>query len=784
MTTALRRCVVVLALFLAVLILDGMPSGIFLLTNDAFRKPAEASQDEKTTVLEVAQVNVEGSVRPIPSTKKAIKDRIAEIQTELDALLEKKESLLKDEEIAEEDLRRILVAVGALQNVYSRLTSAYDNLAEAKREEEAQRMKAAAPLINGQPPFNLSFYEDVRNRYEAVEQRLEAVHSSIRLAEGTISTLQEKVQRMEEEHRVLFEELQSLQNASGVKKLLQVKEAETDLEATKASLVVQDVNSQAQIINRNLLVAERDNLKTGVEFVKKHLAYDEKDRTDRIERIGEQIAAANEKLPGLREERERARTVLTKSQGALTSARNEKERLLAQVSVAEQQAALLLAEVSLEHTEQTLHFLEEEQRIWNARYALLNGSLKGQELWDMRSLILSRVKDLESAFLVRQRDISSIQETILAAQKELEERAGANTVLARIRSRVDLLNRIVESTNASVTQVFSLFNQYGRLREEINEHIDAVKIAERVTTFGKERFFAFWNITLWSGDGYDITVAKLVIAVLLFLAAFFLSGRLTDFLSRTLFNRFGMDSTAMMASRKILFFVLMGAFILAALDLVGIPLTAFAFLGGALAIGIGFGAQNIFNNLISGFILMFSEPMRVDDTIEIDGLFASVQEIGTRATRVKTFDNIDVLMPNSYFLNNKIVNWTLTDQKIRLKINVGVEYGSDARKVEELLLLAANDHTRVLRNPEPFVIFREFGPSALEFSLFFWIDMTNASTLKVPSDLRYRLTALFTKNRIKMAFPQMDVHLDTRSPIDLCPSLPSDDADRTHTQEG
>jgi len=222
-----------------------------------------------------------------------------------------------------------------------------------------------------------------------------------------------------------------------------------------------------------------------------------------------------------------------------------------------------------------------------------------------------------------------------------------------------------------------------------------------------------------------------------------------------------------MASQKILFFILMAAFILGALDLVGIPLTAFAFLGGAIAIGIGFGAQNIFNNLISGFILMLSKPMRVEDTIEIDGMFATVQEIGARATRIKTFDNIDVLMPNSYFLNNKIVNWNLTDQKIRIRINVGVSYRSDVRKVEELLLLAANDHTRILRNPEPFVIFRDFGPSALDFTLFFWIDMTNASTVKVASDIRFRLVSLFEKNGITIAFPQMDVHLDVRTPVDL-----------------
>ena len=783
MIRMMRRCALVFGLLFAALLCAAAAPVPPAEGKETYSSGGAGTAEPPRAVLQVTSLNAEASVRPIPTTKQAIQERIKEIQTEIDSITGKKEQLLEGRSVEEEDVRRVLIALGALQNVYSRYMSAIDNLEEAKMEEAAHLEKASLPVVAGQPPFNLSVYEDVRNRFETVEQRLESVVSSIRLAEGSLSALQEQAQKGQERHKTLFAELEASENADRVKKVFQLKEAEADLEAALASRTVQVIAIEAQTKIRALLQAEHDALQTALSYVRKHLAFDDKDRMARVESIGGQIAAARERLPVLREERERARTALTRSQGALTSARNERERLLAQVGVAEQTAALQLAQVSLEHTEQTLLFLEEEQRIWNARYSLLDGSLKGQELWDMRSTILARVKDLESAFLVRQRGVTAIQTEILAAQKELEEHAGANAVLGRIRSRIELLNKTAESNNASMARLFSLFNQYSRLREEINEHIDAVRIAERVTTFGKERFFAFWNITLWSGDGFDITVSKLVFAVLLFLAAFFLSGRLTAFLSRTLLNRFGMDSTATMASQKILFFVLMGAFILAALDLVGIPLTAFAFLGGALAIGIGFGAQNIFNNLISGFILMFTEPIRVEDTIEIDGLFATVQEIGTRATRVKTFDNIDVLMPNSYFLNNKIVNWTLTDQKIRLRINVGVSYRSDPRKVEELLLLAANDHTRVLRNPEPFVVFREFGPSALEFTLFFWIDMTTASTLKVSSDLRFRLVALFEKHGIRVAFPQMDVHLDTSSPAELRLDRAGLSAEKPHIQE-
>ncbi|MDD4613705.1 MAG: mechanosensitive ion channel, partial [Synergistaceae bacterium] len=392
---------------------------------------------------------------------------------------------------------------------------------------------------------------------------------------------------------------------------------------------------------------------------------------------------------------------------------------------------------------------------------------KSDELWDTRSQVNSRLKDLENTFQVHQRSLASLQAELLAAQKELAENEKDKTIAPRIQRRISSIEKTIQLMNATVAHAFNLFNGYSRLSEEIDSRIDTVRIAAQVTRFSKERILSFWNMSLWSGEGFNVTVSKLVISVFLFFAAFFMSGWLTRLVGKTILRRFRMDPTAQIATQKILFYIFMVSFILSALEVAGIPLTAFAFLGGALAIGIGFGAQNFFNNLISGFILMFTKPIRMNDTIEIDGLFASVEEIGSRSTHVKTFDNVDVLVPNSYFLNNNIINWTHTDQKIRQKLNIGVAYGSDVRKVEELLSKAASDHSRILKNPEPFVIFRDFGASSLDFTLFYWIDMTKASTLKVGSDLRFRIVSLFEENGIVIAFPQLDVHLDSGSPLQL-----------------
>ena len=736
----------------------------------AFGAPGPVmAEGEKDAATEATPVVAQSEVAKTPYeglTKQAVNERIAEIQGEIDSIVSEKDVMFEEHLVDEEDIRRALVALGSLQNVYSRYLTVLDRLEETDNDTPSSVEKIETTAV-AKPRFNLSQYEDMLNRFETAAHKLDSTTSSIRLSESNLASLKEQEQKLAERYQALLKEPEPPEGAKRLKRSLLLTEADADLESVQVSREAQKISIEAQKIVQSRAQAERDELIRELAHVKEFLVFDEKDRDERLLGLNDRLSQTREKLPALREDREKARQSLTRRQGALTTARSDKECQLAQAGVAEQQAALQLAQTTLEQAEQEVQFLEEEQRIWGARYALLEGSLKGQDIWDIRSEAQARQKNLENVLMVRQRSASSIQTEIAAAQKELEDNRSVMAVATRIRSRIDLLHRTAEAANATMASVFPMFNQYSRLEEEINDHIDAVNIAERVTAFGKERFLAFWNIILWSGEGFDITVWKLSLAVGLFLGAFLLSGRLTDFLSDTLFARLGMDNMARMAGKRILFFVLMGAFILVALDLVGIPLTAFAFLGGALAIGIGFGAQDYFNNLISGFIIMFSMPIRVEDIIDIDGQFATVEEIGSRATRIKTFDNIDVLMPNSYFLNNKIVNWTLTDKKIRTMVKVGVAHGSDVRKVEELLLLAATDHTRVLKNPEPFVVFGDIGTNALEFTLYLWIDMGNASGMKVCSDIRFRLVSLFEKQGIKIAPPRMYVWLDRPKQAEL-----------------
>ena len=187
-----------------------------------------------------------------------------------------------------------------------------------------------------------------------------------------------------------------------------------------------------------------------------------------------------------------------------------------------------------------------------------------------------------------------------------------------------------------------------------------------------------------------------------------------------------------------------------------------------MAIGVGFGAQTLINNFISGFILLGERPIRIGDLIEMEGNFAIVEDIGARCTRIRTGANVDILVPNSSFLEKNITNWTLSDKNVRAHVTVGVAYGSPVREVEGLMLKAAGEYGKVLSRPEPFVLFNEFGDNALIFDVYFWLSMTRIMQRRIiESDIRFRINELFRKTGIIIAFPQQNVHLDTQRPLEF-----------------
>jgi small-conductance mechanosensitive channel len=281
-------------------------------------------------------------------------------------------------------------------------------------------------------------------------------------------------------------------------------------------------------------------------------------------------------------------------------------------------------------------------------------------------------------------------------------------------------------------------------------------------------FSDFWDFTLITIDKNPVTIGKAVIALSILLLGIILAKLIIRTLGNRLLTKTPLKRNSALAIQKMFAYAAYVLVLLFALRMVNIPLAAFAFLGGAIAIGVGFGAQNIINNFISGFIIMTERPISVGDLIEVDGVLGEVEEIGARCTRVRTGENIHILVPNSTFLERNITNWTLSDKKIRTKVTVGVLYGSPVLKVKELLLKAVKENDRVNKTPDPFVLFADFGDNALVFEIYFWIKIEKIIERKyIESSVRFRIDDLFRNAGIVIAFPQRDVHLDSLKPLEL-----------------
>jgi len=284
----------------------------------------------------------------------------------------------------------------------------------------------------------------------------------------------------------------------------------------------------------------------------------------------------------------------------------------------------------------------------------------------------------------------------------------------------------------------------------------------------------FWNFILTTApNGQSITVGQVLSVITLLLVGYY-GSRLVGFILGRRLAKTDLRPDVVHIFKRVTFFTILILVFITALGLLGIPLTAFAFATGALAIGIGFGAQNIINNFISGWILMAERPIRIDDFIEIDAWQGTVESVGNRSTRIRRTDGVHLLVPNSQLLERTVVNWTLVDQLIRTTVRVGVEYGSPVRRVSELIMEAVTKQAQVRTSPSPSVVFEDFGDNSLVFDTHFWCDVTGEKLLReVRSDIRFRICELFEANDIIVAFPQRDVHLDTKNALEIR-VLPSD----------
>ncbi len=295
--------------------------------------------------------------------------------------------------------------------------------------------------------------------------------------------------------------------------------------------------------------------------------------------------------------------------------------------------------------------------------------------------------------------------------------------------------------------------------------LPALDVSNQVSQFwGSAK--RLWHYELVAIDDRPVTVSKVIAGLLLFIIGVWLAKRASQAFAERILGKFGVSEGVAGTVRIIIYYVAILIFTMLALHVINIPLTVFTFLGGAIAIGVGFGSQNLMNNFFGGLILLAERTVRIGDLIEVGGLRGRIAQIGGRSTRIQTADGVEIIVPNSAFVQQNVINWTLSHNRVRLGIKVGVAYGSKPEQVAAILTQCACAHERVLKKNEPFVFFEDFGDNALVFTVYFWIMMsTFTDGQRIQSDIRFTIDQKMSEAKIVIAFPQRDVHLFVDKPL-------------------
>ncbi len=225
-------------------------------------------------------------------------------------------------------------------------------------------------------------------------------------------------------------------------------------------------------------------------------------------------------------------------------------------------------------------------------------------------------------------------------------------------------------------------------------------------------------------------------------------------------------------SIKVVLFVV--AFLLV-LGLTGIDLTGIAIFGGAIGVGVGFGLQTVVSNLISGFILLLDRSIKPGDVIEIDETYGVVNTLGARYASVLTRDGTEHLIPNEQLIKQKVINWSFSDQNIRVKASIGISYESDPHQAIAICIAAAKETPRVLKSPTPTCLLRGFGDSSVDLELRFWIADPHEGVANITSAVLLNIWDAFKQNGITIPFPQRDLHLQSSAPLRVEIQPPSHD---------
>ena len=656
-----------------------------------------------------------------------------------------------------DSLRRLDVAL-------RRLITLEENKANLGQQLDAlnqQLDQVSAKGLDEPKPYGVDLLDELQAQLDANQEKMAAAELSSTAARTTydlqvseLESLQATRRRLLDEQRFAPSDLTLRRKLELVEVAIEAAEAEVELaqaDIESSALELEVAQKQHELLQAKLhLIQESFKFsESTLESQLEELEEGRKDLTARLEDPKQDEEASREKLQALLDDdiddNLQADELETRQEWVQTHDREE--RLL----------------------EERLEFNLIRQDLWERRYLAHGGksTAKYDEWVDSARGLLVRLqknRDILNAELSQIRNqlselLNEDSEELPAdedaqAEAELWKEVQAQALVARQKSLEEALQ--YEQQTEHLTR---------RLLAELSFHQDNASFGERVGRAWNS-LLDIWNIELYTLGDSSVTVGKVCVALLVLIVGLGITGRATRFLSSRFLTRLPIRDNVRVNIERFLQYLFVLLVFLFALHVVNIPLTIFTFLGGTLAIAVGFGAQNILNNFISGLILMVERPVRAGDLIEVDDTLGYVEEIGARSTRIRVPSGIHVIVPNSSLLENKVINWTLQDHRLRIKVSVGVAYGSPTRKVIELITKAVSDQPEAHKSPAPVVVFDEFGDSSLNFTAHFWVNVVSPLDRDtIATKVRLDIDDLFREHDITIPFPQRDLNFNQPVPV-------------------
>ncbi len=668
-------------------------------------------------------------------------------------------------------LQERTVKLRELESVYQRLLTALKKKKDLKKDEtlfEEKALSRQQTTISKNPPYSLSFYDTILDKLIAGDNKKETAVLGIRLAEKALEDAGSRLDESRQDLRKYKEKLEAVEPGQDASKLKwSLTRTQLESEIAQAIFDLQKTARQNLSIEVRLAKQNSDITQQNLLWVGKNLHFDNVDLKKQIEDIDRNRDKLQKQLKVQLRSQMKVESAWLYARKRLESAKKKADIALAKARLETADADREASQRLLEHTEDMLNLLNQQEQVWRNRYTLVKGEIDQEKIDNWKKEIEDGNVKIERTLRLQESYQNSLQPQITSLEKQLSDQGYSKDLRREVKNRLGVLRTLERGGIEYLSMLQATLQLKQRLFDEIIHKHKKFDLWKLFTT-RIDKIKNIWNLELWVIDEHGVTVKKLAIALITLIIGLVFIKKIILFWIRRLLMRTRMKETTAAATEKIISYFIVFSIVLFALHVVNIPLTLFTFLGGAVAIGVGFGAQNLINNFISGFIIMAEQPIKIGDLIEIEGTHAKVEEIGARCTRIRTAGNVQILVPNSTFLEKNIINWTLSDKTVRGQVTVGVIYGSKVHEVERIMLQVAAEHKKINKNPKPFVLFNDFGDNSLVFDLYFWISMDRIMDRSIiASDIRFRIDELFREAGIIIAFPQRDVHLDTQKPLEF-----------------